>query len=159
MNANTSKATPGTLTELLTAYPTFFTLQRIEMRTDATSSDAWSKTARHWIVTLTAHDAAGETDASGFTPYSMPPRGAIAVEFSQGSAHKKPPTARDVVASLFTDVSWARDYTMDEMAAECGITVPSKAFAMWNACREAERKLAVLYGSHIAASGIDTEGD
>ena len=70
----------------------------------AKNSDEWGPGTRHWTVTL-RHD-------SGRT---------LAVPFSQGSAHKDPPTARDVLSCLVMDIpedgatfeEWAADYGFD----------------------------------------------
>lgn len=141
-----------TLSELLEQYPTTCKATSIPMRTDAGTYAVWSRQARHWHITISAHDAGRDGG------YSMPARGIVALEFSQGAAHTKPPTVRDVLGSLISDAALVESCgSLDEFAAEMSIEKPTAAFRAWNACLESGEKLAVLYGRGTV-DDIDTEG-
>jgi hypothetical protein len=143
-----------TLTELLAKYPTTRQNTRIPARADATEPDQWGRNASHWNVLLTSHDAPED----GSEGYMMPPRAAVAVEYSQGSAIKTPPDVRQVIASLISDANCVAGYTdIDDFAAEMGIEKPGEAYRTWEACKLAGKKLQTLYGRYFDATSIDTE--
>lgn len=142
-----------TLTKLLAKYPTTMTITRMPSRTDKGGA-SFGKGARHWLVVLSSHDAehfvARRQDNVS--------RASAVVQYSQGSAHIKTPTVREIVECLVSDRSCIESYSgVDDFAAEMGFVKPAEALRAWKGCEQAAGQLTDLYGADAAE--IDTEGD
>jgi hypothetical protein len=102
--------------------------ERIDKRTGTASE--WATDARHWSVTLYCG------------------RRRMSLEFSQGSAHTKTPTVKDVISCLVSDASgivnsrnfaeWAGEYGYDEDSR--------KVEALWKECKRQTVKLREFLG-------------
>ena len=84
----------------------------------------------------------------------------MVVYFSQGSAHKKPPTLAEVLDCLASDASSVDNaYDFEDWASECGYNTDSrKAEAIYNVCKRQTQELKDLLGSNAYAQLLyDTE--
>lgn len=61
------------------------------------------------------------------------------------------PDVRDALGSLFSDASCVDGYSLDDFASDFGITVPSKAVAMFQACHDSNAALSRILGSEREA--------
>lgn len=98
----------------------------------------------------------GESPPAGF------PRGSMAYEvtlmmdgralvtpFHQGSAHKEPPTAADVLYCLILDLSCG-EQSFEEFCSEMGADTDSrKAYATWETCSNMAPKVREFLGKHF----------
>lgn len=106
--------------------------------------DMWDDAASHWQVTLTRTHPANPNDTR-----------AITVPFHQGSAHTKPPTARDVLQCLLSDTS-GLDGSFEEWAANYGYDTDSrKAYATFQVILEQTQKLASFLDNHDGHGHLD----
>jgi hypothetical protein len=90
-------------------------------------ADVWSNDAQHWSVRL-----------------QMPHGRPVDIEFSQGSAHKEPPTAADVLDCLASDASGVED-DFETWAENFGHDTDSrKAERIYNAVKAQTEQLRIL---------------
>jgi hypothetical protein len=114
---------------------------RINKRPDI-DMDAWEKTARHWLVVL--HRV---VDGSPGSPIHAEAH----TYYSQGPAHRKPPSAADVLDSLASDIASvrsARDF--EDWCSDMGVDPDSrKWFACYERIFETQKSLLRLLGSSL----------
>lgn len=92
----------------------------------------WAPGARHFKVKLT-----------------MDGREMTVPRFSQGSAHKRPPTAADVLYCVISDAN-AGELSFEEFCADLGYDTDSrKAEQVWLSCREMVRPVREFLGPHF----------
>ena len=90
--------------------------------------DDWRYTARHWTVTLKYQGRQ------------------MSVEFWQGSAHTKEPTAADALSSIILDANCG-EQTFEDFCSEFGYDSDSrKAEKTWKACAKTAPKVRRLLG-------------
>jgi hypothetical protein len=129
-----------TLAEFIDAYAIRAEVTRIPARPDMDidGDDAkdrqWNAEARHWVVTLRR------------AAQPLP----LAVLYSQGKAHTKPPTCADVLDSLASDSTWA-DASFEEWCSDLGYDRDSRrAERTYRTCQRAARNLRLFLGSAAA---------
>lgn len=93
-----------TVTEYLAKHKITATAVPIPFRTNLPEG-TWEPSARHWEVTL-------------WRRITKRRAARLVVEFSQGSAHKEPPTAADVLDCLRADAAGSHDLTFLEWCGE-----------------------------------------
>jgi len=90
--------------------------------------------ARHWRFTFTYRPKSGASPRK-FTGF-----------YTQGSGHKDPPKAYEVLECLVMDANCPD--TFDEWCSEYGYDTDSrKAYNIWQKCRETRKRLTHLLGS------------
>lgn len=108
--------------------------RRIPKRTDRDQTDDWDKDAKHYLCKLSKDD---ET---------------VEIEFSQGSAHKEPPTLPELMECLREDVrvgpEWDRGF--EDWCANYGYEEDSrKAERIYAHCVELREKMLRLLGEEL----------
>jgi len=99
--------------------------------------DGMGEGAKHWRVTLSRYRKA--TKLFHATEY-------LTVNFSQGSAHIKPPTIADVLDCLASD-SMGLDDGFDSWASDLGYDTDSReAEAIFNVCKDQAKGLKDMLG-------------
>ena len=112
---------------------------RITERADGNQSD-WDKEARHFSVTLTR---GGNGTGKG------PQAGQMTIEYSQGSAHTKTPTAADVLDCLAMDSSGDLS-SFEDFCSEYGYDEDSrKAEALFKACQSIQIRFKKFLGHEL----------
>lgn len=104
---NTEEQTMQTIGQFIEANQIEMTAKRIPGRRDVPRS-TWGAGARHFVC---------EIKRVGFGP-----RDSMIVYFSQGSAHKKPPTRADVLDCLASDIASIDQLSLEDWADELGYT-------------------------------------
>lgn len=118
--------------------------ERIEARTRPATD--WDASARHFHVTLLI-------PARNMGHGNVKPGRAFSLEFSQGSAHTKSPTAADIIECLALDFSgldwcdgfedWAENYGYDTDSRE--------AERIYTECKRQRDAFAAAFGPDITA--------
>ncbi len=120
-----------TITEFLRKHPVTMTCRRVEESPNLDPSDTWSQRATHWKCTL-SHQ--GESRS---------------VFFSQGPAHRNPPTLRDVLDCIASD-SADLDQPFEEWAKGLGYDPDSrKAYRIYTVCVVQAENLESLLGKDV----------
>jgi hypothetical protein len=120
-----------TLTDFLERYPVKMTTERTFENRNMDSDPEWERTASHWICRLRFQSRQ------------------LAIPFSQGSAHKEPPTMRDLLDCLASDASGIENANDDfeEWCGEYGYDTDSrKAERTFKACVRQAKGLRRLLG-------------
>ena len=113
--------------------------------------DDWSRTARHWRVTIKSADNDAES---------------LQVPFSQGSAHTEPPTLADVLDCVSSDAAGVENAQgFDDWASELGFFPMEssedykRAMAAWEAIQRQTGELRALLGDEATEALLwDTDG-
>ncbi|MGA9527144.1 MAG: hypothetical protein WBS24_03400 [Terriglobales bacterium] len=103
----------------------------------------WGKPTREYVDSL--HDWHEWPPTSWRVRLDVEDR-SFALDFHQGSAHRKPPTAATVLDCVLSDAQ-AGVETFEDFAAEMGYDSDSrKAEATWRACKDTALAVRVLLG-------------
>jgi hypothetical protein len=124
----------------------------INQRTDPdpVRASEWDRTANHWRVTLSRSFPAGRGKYGAFT-----------TPFSQGSAHRKPPSTDDVVSCLASDCQLAENcLTFEDFASELGYNPDSrKAERIYDDLVKSARQIRRWLGEEAFADLLTVQQD
>ena len=100
----------------------------------------WSKTARHWKVTLYFVGRGAEMNDRR-----------LSVFYSQGSAHTKPPTAADILDCLASDASGVENArSFEDWCGEFGYDTDSRsAEKTYRLCVDQAQELKAFLGADL----------
>lgn len=117
---------------------------RIDARSDRPVTD-WDRKATHWVFTL-KREGRGHCDP-------------LVTFYSQGSAHTKPPSTADVLASLVMDAQGAGG-SFEDWCADTGYDIDSrKAERLYDQCRSILANIREFLGDEDFASACEVFSD